>query len=327
MLTNDRPPLENAPAWISTALLRLAGCSTWGYDALSPFTSSEPAALSALALMAWDQDATKPLQWLLDTQAADGSVGVSREERQPAWTTAWAVLAWNGAAVKGLRKSGENVNRLARVEAPAYQEAALRGMDWLLRSKGEIVEQQGTAKHNSALVGWSYVANTHSWCEPTSLALLALRTMGQSHHPRAQEGAALLKDRLLPTGGANYGNTMVLGQWLRPHLQPSGLALWALGSEAAADDRVKATVDYLLHEAAAEQSAASLCYALLGLAAQHRIPGFAIQQLNARGQMRSVEKESAYVLALLTLTMAVVQHKAELPHIAAHDFSCTTGAA
>ena len=76
-----------------------------------------------------------------------------------------------------------------------------------------------------------------AWLEPTAMALLALKHTGHDAHVRAREAVDLLHDRLLPNGGSNYGNTFVFGQELRPHVQPTGLALLALTGERHPDDR------------------------------------------------------------------------------------------
>ena len=54
-------------------------------------------------------------------------------------------------------------------------------------------------------------------------------------------GSAVLLDRQLPGGGLNYGNTYVLGQLMRPHVQPTGIALLALAGEADASGRIAKT--------------------------------------------------------------------------------------
>jgi hypothetical protein len=78
----------------------------------------------------------------------------------------------------------------------------------------------------------------------------------------------MLKDRLLLAGGCNYGNTVVLGQTLKPHMMPTGLTLLALASESDLDGRIRAAADFLLKSISHRVSTASLSYALIGLAAQ-----------------------------------------------------------
>jgi hypothetical protein len=77
-------------------------------------------------------------------------------------------------------------------------------------------------------------------------------------------------DRLLPDGGCNHGNTFVLGQELRPHIQPSGLVMLAIPYEAATEPRVAKTLKYLEQVVDDTTTAASLAYALHGLAAHGR---------------------------------------------------------
>ena len=95
------------------------------------------------------------------------------------------------------------------------------------------------------LVGWPWAEGTHSWVEPTALAVLALKSVGLGDHERTREAVRLLHDRLFSDGGCNYGNTVVLGQTLRPHLQPTALALLALWQEADRGGRVTRSIDYL----------------------------------------------------------------------------------
>ena len=77
------------------------------------------------------------------------------------------------------------------------------------------------------------------------MALLALKAVRCGNHPRAREAIRLLEDRLLSTGGCNYGNTIVLDQALLPHVEPTGAALMALAGEADRTGRIALSLDYL----------------------------------------------------------------------------------
>jgi hypothetical protein len=79
-------------------------------------------------------------------------------------------------------------------------------------------------------------------------------------------------DRLLPSGGANYGNTIVLGQPLLPHVQPTGIAMWALAYAATSDDRIEKSLRYLETAIGPGSAPASLAFACLGLSAHGRRP-------------------------------------------------------
>lgn len=288
--------------------------------------SSEPAAVSALALQAWGMIPSEPLNWLCKLQQSSGCVAVNTAQQEPGWTTGWAVLAWQAAITGVLPHLSRPASRVmeavntslsgrqsaADQQRTAWEQAAKQGLAWLLAAHGEAVEQGTTAKHNGSLVGWSWVDQTHSWLEPTSLALLALAASQQTEHARYQEGIAMLKDRLIPSGGANYGNTMVLGQWLRPHLQPTGLALWGLGPAASTVPELRdAAVAFLLKELPNETAPASLAYAALGLAAQGVRSGSLWPQLLTVLESRPAEEFSAYHLGLLLFALAA--HAPSLP--------------
>ena len=132
----------------------------------------------------------------------------------------------------------------------------------------------------------------------------ALRTVGQSDHPRTTEAVRLLVDRLLPSGGANYGNTLVLGQELLPHVQPSGVVLWALEGLSIDDQRVQRSADYLLQNLGPATTAASLAYGVLGLSAVGRRPYEADEWLRAAAERELAGRPSFYKLALLSLAMS-----------------------
>jgi hypothetical protein len=157
--------------------------------------------------------------------------------------------------------------------------------------------------HDSTLVGWPWVTGTHSWVEPTALAVLALKSAGESDHPRTREGVRLLHDRLLPSGGCNCGNTIVFGQELLPHIQPTGLALLALHGEPDHDGRIARSLAWLQSAVDGQTAAASLAYALWALARYGRAMEKADRWL-AIASKRRATKTSPYRMALLLLAGA-----------------------
>jgi hypothetical protein len=155
--------------------------------------------------------------------------------------------------------------------------------------------------HNTTLVGWPWIEETHSWIEPTAMHVLALKAVGQSGHPRTREAVRLLIDRLLPAGGCNYGNTVVMDQVLRPHLQPTGLAMLALAGESVRDGRIEKSLDYLTAELSPRTASGSLCYGLLGLAAHGCLPADASRWLEMTFRRTVARDASPYRLALVAL--------------------------
>lgn len=243
-----------APAEIHrSAVSRLIDSPVGGYAA-GGTAAAEPTAWAAIALAAaGESDAARAAtEWLAERQAKDGSVSVTLDDDQPGWPTSLAMLAWD------------------TVDADRYAGRIARGAEWALAQEPWTQPRSRIFGHDSTLEGWSWAPATHSWLEPTAFFVLALRRAGWGDHPRSRQGVATLVDRLLPTGGANYGNTSVLGQDLLQHVQPSGIAALALAAEPVDDARYPLTLDYLETAIDSPTGAASFAYALLGLAANDR---------------------------------------------------------
>ncbi len=271
------------------AIARLATARSFGYHG-GAASATEPVALAAIALIAAgrEQSAAPLLHWLLERQSADGSLGVDETNAAPCWPTCWAVIAWRQAQASKL--------------ADAKFDAAMNsGLEWLVGVEGELIEHNDTTGHDTEIPGWPWVQGTHAWLEPTAIALLALKHTGHDTHVRAVDAVHLLHDRMLPNGGCNYGNTIVFGQALRPHVQPTGLALMALKGDRDTTDRTRKSIDFLLNELPATTATASLCYGLLGLAAHDALPPQADQWLAAAMQRTLARDAAPYKLALLAL--------------------------
>lgn len=176
----------------------------------------EPTALACLAMAHHRPDSqaiATGLAFLARRQRADG--GVPSMDGGPAWPTALAVLAWKIAGAAG-----------------AHDARVAQGLDALLAQRGEAVAPGRLGPtHDTTLVGWSWVDRTHSWVEPTSYAILAMRATGNAAHPRTRDGVRLLRDRAIRGGGWNYGNRDVLASTLRPFPETTGVALLALAGE------------------------------------------------------------------------------------------------
>jgi hypothetical protein len=270
--------------WLQTVLDQLARAPACGYlPAQTPAT--EPSVLAALALSGHGQgDAAEPvLDYLARAQQADGSVGVREQETRPGWPTSLAVLCWQHFGPQ------------------QYQERITRALAWITAEHGKKLDRSPEMGHNTQLDGWPWAEGTHSWLEPTAFHLLAYRAVGQRQHPRAAEAVKLLIDRQLPTGGCNYGNTMVLGQMLRPHVQPTGIALLALAGESDPSGRMEKSLTYLQWSLNSRSTACSLAWALHGLAAQGRETATAAPLLASAYDRVQSHDQSPHKLALLAL--------------------------
>ena len=76
----------------------------------------------------------------------------------PGWSTPHAMLLWS--------------------RLNAYEDRRRHARDWLLSVKGRStpssVEDRATCGHDPSLIGWPWVPGTHSWLEPTAMAIWAL---------------------------------------------------------------------------------------------------------------------------------------------------------
>lgn len=267
---------------------RLAERRSWRY-ATESHDSAEPLALSALALLAHDrkQDAQAPLARLIALQSNDGSVAFRDGMADPEWCTALAALAWIA--------SGEE----------RFAEPATAGCRWIASHPGKPVPRSVDIGHDSELPAWSWVQQTSPWLEPTAFHVLALKAQrGYGNLPLLKSGVTSLYDRLLPSGGANCGNTIVFGAELRPHLQPSGIALLALAGEKRFSPKIARTHDYLNRTLLPTSATPSLCWGLLGLAAHDDTSLDRDALLAEHVARQTLDAASEHRLALIALAAA-----------------------
>ncbi len=273
--------------WLQSALDQLATSPVCGY-LQNQVAATEPSVIAALALSAhgMGEAAAPVLDYLAAAQQADGSVGVREKEPTPGWPTSLAVIAWQ------------------HFDAAKYQSRINQGLAWISGMHGKSIERSAEMGHNTRLDGWPWAEGTHSWLEPTAFHLLAYRAVKQANHPRAKEAIKLLIDRQLPSGGCNYGNTIVLGQTLRPHVQPTGIAMLALAGEKDSSGRMEKSLTWLAWSLGNRTTAASLAWALLGLIAHGREVANAEELLAAAAKRVNEHDRSPHKFALLALAVA-----------------------
>jgi hypothetical protein len=285
------------------ALLGLrSGASGWGYR-IGTAPGVEPTALAGLGLLAAGRGVrpeeggaavTAAADWLAAIQQRDGSLGVSERLPTPGWTTAYALLLWKALG--------------------GYEPRRRRAASWLLRQKGTIVpagaDPDRVLGHDTTLVGWPWVDGTHSWLEPTVLAVLALRREGLGAHPRVSEGLRVILDRAVATGGWNCGNKSAFGRVLRAQPAPTGLALLALAPDRERSEVVGRAIRYLLAHLPGVRAAESLGWGLLGLRAWRELPEGAGRWLDESYRRTVARSDAAPRLSLLLL--AAGAHALEL---------------
>ncbi len=241
--------------------------ATWQEDALAVLTERpvcgyrnsaaphvEPTALCSLALHAYQcsDQANAAADWLAEQQHSDGRIAAEQTKQAPAWGTGWAILAW-------------------KTIGDRWASHIERAVQYLVHFEGKpVYDANHYVEHDTTIPGWPWIQGTHSWLEPTAINVLGLEAAGYGDHPRAVSGRRLLANRILPNGGCNYGNTVVLSQTLRPHVEPTGLAMLALANRVSDDPRIDASLDYLESYLKGPVTTLSASYAILGLAAHGR---------------------------------------------------------
>ena len=246
--------------------------TAWAVLALCTLGDNDPAVSSARDCLQQDQH-------------ADGRISISRNHPDVIWPTSLALLAWLGS--------------------PFHDEARSLAARFLLSTSGihAVKQPVSTLGHDSSLRGWPWVEQTHSWIEPTALTIIALRRSGFESHPRIQEGVEMVINRQLPSGGWNYGNTLVFGQELQPMPDSTGLALEALANMCGREE-VAASLTYLEMLLPNLRTPFSLSWSLLGLAAWGITPGGRVNlvhQCLKRQSLFGVYPTSS--LSLLTLAL------------------------
>jgi hypothetical protein len=185
---------------------------------------------------------------LAEDQLPDGRVCISPDHPEAVWPTSLAVFAWH--------------------QSPEHRENQARAADFLITSSGTHFPRtaDSPSAHDSNIKGWPWIADTHSWAEPTALAMMALKIAGYGDHKRVKEATRLLLDRQLPQGGWNYGNTFVYGQELRPMPLSTGIVLNALKDQTSLAT-IQRSLTYLQSRVVSLPTPPSLGWSLLGLGA------------------------------------------------------------
>jgi hypothetical protein len=187
-------------------------------------------------------------QRLAHEQLSDGRVTMIINRPETFWPTSLALMAW--------------------LTVPGFEIEADRAAKFLLSISGKHFprKEDSPLAHDSALKGWPWIENTHSWIEPTSLAVLALKSAGYTRHERVLEAEKMILDRQISSGGWNYGNTRVFGTQLMPIPECTGHALSAL-ADSVDRKNVALSIDYLNGEAERFRTPLALAWTIMGLGA------------------------------------------------------------
>jgi hypothetical protein len=251
--------MQNSNHKIQQALNKLLSLALpeggFRYSETGPF-SPEASAWAALALKASGSHldmAERACRRLADIQQPDGSVSAVSGYTEAVWCTPLCILAW---------KSFQDFQ--------PYIEA---GIQFLLTFRGRhhVKAVDSPTGHDTSIVGWPWIADTHSWIEPTCYSLIVLKSSGYQDHPRTRQGVMMIMDRQLSAGGWNYGNTTVFGKELLPVPENTGQALCAL-SGMASENAVNKSLRYLHTSIRKVRTPMALAWMLQGLKMWSQLP-------------------------------------------------------
>jgi len=227
-------------------------------------------------------------QCLAASQQEDGRVVLSPDDPALFWPTPLGVLAWSGDA--------------------DFADCRSRAVFFLQKTTGHHFkkEKDHPVGHDPAIKGWPWTEGTHSWIEPTALAMIALRATGNGDSQRVAEGARLIMDRMLSKGGWNYGNTTVFDTELASMPESTGLALAALPGLANEQD-VSRSIAKLKDSVETLKTPFSLGWAIMGLSAWGERPRHADALID-----RCLKRQDRYGTYGTSLTgLLIVARKAE----------------
>ena len=229
-------------------------------------------------------------QSLIGARNADGGWAYHRGKSSRLEATCWALLAlgaraanptvlenWPQADGLLLERRGGTTNyafhALAILTLNALHLTHDHGNSTMVgalqRVGGQTLPPSKINRQDNSLQGWSWIAGTFSWVEPTAWCLLALKQSARAGGISVDTGRIgiaerLLVDRCCKQGGWNYGNSNMLGQDLTPFVPPTALALLAMRDRRTLPE-VERSIDFLERAAVTEASGTALSLAYIAL--------------------------------------------------------------
>lgn len=181
-------------------------------------------------------------------QNSDGRISVIEAYPRSYWPTSLAILAWT--------------------KTTGFEKENGRAIQFLLKNSGKhwAKKENSPAGHDTAIKGWPWIEDTHSWIEPTALAILALRAFGYDKHKRVSEAVKMILDRQLPSGGWNYGNKTVFNKELKPISECTGVALTVLEG-LTERSIIELSINYLKKKIEILRTPLALSWTIFGLSA------------------------------------------------------------
>jgi len=209
--------------------------TSWALRALDPIVRDPEFGLSAAVAR------KRAVNWLALRQLQNGAWPGSERVPEPGASTGIAVLA------------------LAACPEPELRDRAVAGGQWLLEHPGKRIAwrtrlwlrwnpDRNPLEMDMRLRGWPWMQGMWGWVEPTSIALLTFRVLGErlsqpGVSQAIDDGESMLLDRTCPDGGWNHGLGRSHDEDLWPYPDTTAFALLALGpdrSDEAVDEGITA---------------------------------------------------------------------------------------
>jgi hypothetical protein len=289
----------------------------WGFK---PGAASR-AESTAWALIALTESEVTPAQreaaframnFLRESQLADGSWPASPELREGSWVT----------SVAGLSLARQDTFTEQLNKAAAWLVRETPGEAGLLHRAVRSVFGKKNAGQNFSYFGWSWTAGTASWVEPTSYAILFLRLFPPDKRPgeaerRLRLAETMLCDRMCPGGGWNCGNPMVYGVPGEPQVTSTVWALLAL-RENRERPEVQQSLAWLEGFADSIKSPASLALRAIALRAYGNSTGIAtaLETMYESSEIAWNVPEVAWSILALSGTLHWLQPKSAITNSA-----------
>jgi hypothetical protein len=188
----------------------------------------------------------------------------------------------------------------------------------LVTAKGVSIDV-ADAKQDSRIQGWSWIAETFSWVEPTAWGLLALKKAdaafgSRSAAAREREAEKLLVNRVCTSGGWNYGNSSALGQDLRAYVPTTAVGLLSLQNRRT-EPAVQRSLQFLIEERLSERTAMALAIAAICLRI-YQLPVDDVEEQLAIAVLQSEESANLQAIAMTMYALSADQHNLEALRVA-----------
>ena len=263
--------------------------------------SIEATCMSLLGLSP-DREPASAVEFLFNSQLANGAWPAFRGDTEGSWTTSLALSTI--------------------IVTNHTSEACQSALKWLLAEKGEeghwlwrwkFKTVDRNVRFDPDKYGWPWNHGAGSWVIPTAFSVIAIKqytvcARREASEARIRLGVEMLLDRACVDGGWNSGNSVVYGVPLRPHVEATAIALLALQDERR-NEVVDKSLLWLRQRAATVGSASSLAWTILSLFT-YREP---IQQLQDRladiiGDGAGIRNNATLAVVLLALRCGEMIH-------------------